>query len=89
MSNQLTPTQIVTELFATSKAEREKAENEKMEKERIEAEKLAKAPVKQQLFVWMQLFQKPNEKPTHEVATEIEAKFEAFKKWALSQIENI
>ena len=57
--------------------------------QKAEAEKLAKTPVKQQLFVWMQLFQKPSEKPNHEVATEIEAKFEAFKKWALSQIENI
>jgi colicin import membrane protein len=58
-------------------------------KQKAEADKLAKAPVKQQLFVWLQTFQKPNEKPSHEVATEIDAKFEAFKKWALTQIENI
>ena len=54
-----------------------------------EAEKLAKAPIKKQLNVWVNSFE-INLKPIeNEISKEIEEKFNAFKNWALKQIENI
>jgi colicin import membrane protein len=72
---------------AEAKAERERIEAEN--KARKEAEKLAKAPVKKQLHVWVDSFN--IEKPTveNEATKEIQAKFESFKTWSKSQIEKI
>lgn len=56
------------------------------------AEDLAKAPVKEQLRVWVETFfiEVPdNVLLNNDVALEIKRKFEAFKKWSLTQIENI
>jgi hypothetical protein len=54
-----------------------------------EAAKLAKAPVKKQLNVWVSGFEIPSCSIEHECVSEIQAKFEAFKKWAASQVEQI
>jgi len=83
---------LEAELKAKKDAE-ERAENEKRiaaEKEQKEAEKLAKAPIKKQLDVWVNGFnisQSPIE--NNEVATNIQNKFNAFKNWALQQIETL
>jgi len=72
-----------------------KEEQERKEKEaaelhaKKEAEKLAKAPIKKQAKLWVESFSianPPIENPTINV---INAKFEAFKKWSLEQIENL
>ena len=54
-----------------------------------EAEKLAKAPIKKQLSVWVDSFELPNTNIDNEVSQEIKAKFEAFKKWSLTQVNNL
>ena len=59
------------------------------EKAKKEAIKLAKAPVKKQLMVWVDSFDIA-ELPLHDqVGVDIVVKFEAFKKWAKTQIENL
>ena len=72
--------------------EKEKYENERIAKEKaqkLEAEKLAKAPVKKQLSVWVESFELPNTEVENELSKEIKDKFEAFKKWSLTQINNL
>jgi len=56
-----------------------------------EAEKLAKAPIKKQLTVWVDSFEinRTYIDKDNETAKEIIAKFESFKKWAESQIEKL
>ena len=54
-----------------------------------EAEKLAKAPIKKQLKVWVDSFSIPAAPTENEKTKDILAKFYAFKKWAESQIELI
>ena len=54
-----------------------------------EAEKLAKAPIKKQLSVWVDSFELPYTNINNEVSQEIKAKFEAFKKWSLTQVNNL
>jgi colicin import membrane protein len=55
-----------------------------------EREKLAKAPIKKQLTVWVESFDLPsNQMLNNDVANEITFKFEAFKKWALTQVNNL
>jgi colicin import membrane protein len=69
-----------------------KAENERLQAEKtakLEAEKLAKAPVKNQLQKWVDSFGLPNKTVENNVSKDIEEKFEAFKKWAKTQIENL
>ena len=69
-----------------------KAENERIAKEKadkLEADKLAKAPVKKQLSVWMESFNHGLQPVENETTKEILAKFEAFKKWSLTQINNL
>lgn len=69
-----------------------KAENERLAKEKtdkLEAEKLAKTPVKKQLSVWVESFEIPNISIDNETSKEIIAKFEAFKKWSINQINNL
>jgi len=87
------------EIIAKQKAEAEKlaaelkakADAELKAKLQAEAEaaKLAKAPVKKQLTVWVDSFELPNTTVDSEITKEIKSKFEAFKNWSLTQINNI
>jgi hypothetical protein len=72
---------------AELKAERERKEAEY--KARKEAEKLAKAPIKTKMSVWVNSFDLPLIDVENEKTTEIIAKFEAFKSWSLTQIESL
>ena len=72
---------------AELKAEKERIEAE--EKARKEAEKLAKAPIKKQLSVWVNSFDLPESNVDNEFSKEIIEKFNAFKNWSLKQIENL
>lgn len=79
----------------TKKESEIKAENERLENEnkaKLEAQKLSKAPVKKQLNLWVESFkiELPNsELLNNEKAILIKNKFDAFKKWAKSEIDNI
>jgi len=82
---------IEAELQAKKQAEI-KAENERKEAElkaKLEADKLAKAPIKKQLSVWVNSFEIPNSSLDNEVSKEIIEKFTAFKNWSLNKIENL
>ncbi|AZA49784.1 hypothetical protein EG346_17060 [Chryseobacterium carnipullorum] len=70
---------------AEVKAEKERLAEEKRLKE--EAEALAKAPIKDQLNVWVASFELPSANNENEKADLIKAKFEAFKRWAFAEIE--
>lgn len=82
-------------LEAELKAKRDaeiKAENDRKAAEakaKAEAEKLAKAPIKKQLTIWVDSFSIPASDLKHDKKTAIEQKFEAFKKWAKTEIESI
>lgn len=54
-----------------------------------EAEKLAKAPTKKQLTIWVDSFELPNTNVDNETSKEIIEKFESFKKWSKSIIEKL
>ena len=54
-----------------------------------EAEKLAKAPIKKQLTIWVDSFELPNTNVDNETSKEIIEKFESFKKWSKSIIEKL
>ena len=56
---------------------------------REKAEKLAKAPIKKQLSVWVESFELPILALENETALSIKNKFEAFKNWANKEIENL
>jgi len=82
---------LEAELKAKKDAE-DKAEQERIKAEaeaKKEAEKLAKAPIKKQLETWVDTFELPALSTQNDTADEIIAKFEAFKKWAKSEIEKI
>ena len=84
---------LKSELKAKKEAEI-KAENERKEAEekaRKEAEKLAKAPVKKQLSVWVDSFEinRTYIDTNNATAKDIISKFEAFKNWAKKEIENL
>lgn len=66
------------------------AAEQKAEAARKEVEKLAKAPIKKQLSVWVDAFCLP-ETPMIEnaAAKDIIEKFEAFKKWSINQVNNL
>lgn len=72
-----------------------KAEKERIEKElqaKKDAEKIAKAPIKKQLSIWVDSFsiQTPNEELlNNDKVLLIKDKFEAFKKWAKNEINSI
>lgn len=82
---------IKKELQDKKEAE-DKAENERKQEElkaKEEAEKLAKAPIKKQLSVWVDGFSIDEINIEHEKKESIKEKFEAFKKWAIKEIESI
>lgn len=82
---------IEAELKAKKEAE-EKAESErlaKLEAEKKEFERLAKAPIKKQLSVWVNSFSIEETKINNETSKQIKEKFEAFKKWSLQQVDNL
>jgi len=63
---------------------------EKAESLRIaEAVKLAKAPIKEQLTKWVESFELPKTDLYNDTELEIKEKFEAFKKWSLTQVNNL
>lgn len=76
-----------------TKQDKEKAEiKAKLEAEelaKLEAEKLAKAPIKKQLNNWVEGFKIDNSPVENQISTEISAKFNIFKKWALTEIEKL
>lgn len=84
---------LEAELQAKKDAEL-KAINEKRladEKSQKEAEKLAKAPIKKQLVVWVDAFNidlPSSELLNNETALLIKQKFDAFKVWAKKEVEN-
>lgn len=82
---------LEAELQAKKEAEAKalKEADEKAEKERIEAEKLAKAPIKKQMSVWVNSFELPTTKIQNEKVDLIKQKFEAFKNWSLKEIEGL
>lgn len=67
--------------------------NAKQEKEatelkaKKEAERLAKAPIKKQLNIWVCSFSLPEIAIENETSNEIKSKFAAFKDWATKQVE--
>ena len=82
---------IEAELKAKKDAEI-KAENERLATElqaKKDAEKLAKAPIKKQLTLWVDNFQLPAIAIENDKAKDIAAKFEAFKNWAKKEIDAI
>jgi hypothetical protein len=70
-----------------AKAERERLA--KLEAEKLEAEKLAKAPIKNQMEAWINLFEIPTTELNNDVVKEIQQKFDAFKDWSKKQISKI
>lgn len=82
---------LENELRAKKEAE-EKVEEERIlneEKRRKEAEKLAKAPIKKQLSVWVNSFQLPIIDLENETSKEIINKFDSFKNWAQKNVDNL
>jgi hypothetical protein len=69
-----------------------KAENARIAKEKaekLEAEKLAKAPIKKQLSIWVDSFELPECTTYNATSKEIAEKFQAFKKWSINQVNNL
>ena len=82
---------IEAELKAKRDAEI-KAEQQRIEAElkaKKEAEKLAKAPIKKQLIMWVDSFELKDTKIEHEKKNQIIEKFESFKHWAKNEIDKI
>ena len=73
---------------ADAEAAELKAKQEAEKQAKLEAEKAAKAPRKEKLIKWVESFQIPTFE-NDEVAANITAKFNSFKKWAESEISNI
>jgi len=72
---------------AEAKAEKERLD--KIEADKKEAEKLAKAPIKKQLNVWVDSFELPKATIENDKTKLILEKFEAFKKWSKEQVETL
>lgn len=82
---------LEAELHAKKEAEA-KAESERIAEEkrlRLEADKKAKAPIQKQLSIWVDEFTIPEINIENEKKTLIIQKFEAFKKWAKSEIRSL
>lgn len=78
------------QLRLAEEAEKKQRENEAEEKRlKLEAEKKAKAPIQKQLSIWVDEFTIPEINVENEKKTLILQKFEAFKKWAKSEIESL
>ncbi len=80
-------TEIRLKEEAVKKAKEEKEKAEALAK--AEADKLAKAPIKKQLSVWVTGFELPKTEVDNATSKEIIAKFEVFKKWSLTQVVNL
>jgi colicin import membrane protein len=90
-SEQEAKAKVEAELQAKKDAEI-KAENErkaKVEADKKEAEKLAKAPIKKQLSIWVDSFELPTSNVDNEVSKSIIEKFNAFKNWSKGEIEKL
>lgn len=80
-----------------SQLKAKKDTEEKLERERIvaenkakkDAEKLAKAPIKKQMNIWINTLTVGSPPKLNDTVKDIIDKFEAFKDWAKIQIENI
>lgn len=69
-------------------AERKAAEEaQRLKAEKAEAERRAKAPLKEKMTQWVSEFTIPTAPCENMIVTNIQDKFEAFKKWALVQID--
>jgi len=66
-----------------------KEEEQRILNEKKQSEKLAKAPIKEQLSVWVNSFSIPETSVDNETSNLIKAKFESYKTWALSEIEKL
>lgn len=72
---------------AETKAQKEREAAELKAKQ--DAEKLAKAPVKKQLQSWVNSFELPASSVDNETSKIIVDKFNAFKSWASTQVDNL
>lgn len=82
---------LEAELQAKKDAEA-KAKTERLvelDRQEKEAAKLAKAPIKKQMNAWVNAFEIPSTNIENDKTVLIKAKFEAFKMWALSEIESL
>lgn len=70
-----------------AEAKQERGRLAEEERKRKEAEKLAKAPIKKKMQVWINSFELPSIDESNGSIEEIKNKFDSFKKWALSQSE--
>lgn len=77
------------EKLAAATREEESRKAKEAEQAKIAAEKLAKAPVKEQLNVWVDLFELPETNYSGGKVELIQAKFNDFKVWAKKEIEMI
>lgn len=82
---------LEAELQAKKEAEikAEILEDERKEAAKKEAIKAAKAPVKTKMNVWVNSFNIPTIDIDNESSKEIIAKFESFKKWALTKVDEL
>lgn len=77
------------ELLQAQIAKAEQEAKEKTEQEAKEAEKLAKAPIKNQMLVWIEGFEIGDAPAQNETTELIIQKFNAFKEWAKTQTTNL
>lgn len=75
---------LEAEIRAREEAKR-KAEKERKDKE----EELRKAPIKEQMNIWVNSFNLPEIEINNDAKKEILLKFNSFKNWAKKQVENI
>lgn len=82
---------LEAELKAKKEAEEKAKKEAEAEKQRLEkeAEERAKAPIKKQMLYWIDSFDIPETSIENHKVQEIKSKFEAFKKWAKSEIEKL
>lgn len=74
---------------ADAEAKAEAGRLAEIARQKAEADKLAKAPIKKQLSAWVESFEIPSTEIKHDKKDEIVAKFNAFKTWALTEINKI
>lgn len=78
--------------LSEEKAAREKAESGRqaeIKRKQIDAEKLAKAPIKKQMNIWVDSFTIPEIAIENEKKELIRQEFEAFKRWAKTEVEGL